>query len=374
LALKRVCMIVTNPGFPDDIRVHREALALSKSFSVSVIGWDRNHSKKENEYIQGVEVVRIHSKSSYGYFNEFVLHLPFFWFLALINLIKLKVDAVHCHDLDTLPVGIFFKLINWRARLIFDAHEHYPSMISKQVPAFISKIVAIFFMSLPRLADSVIVVNNYLSMLLSKCKKVTIVMNCPALDESSKSSPLLRTSREFRIFYFGGLSENKGIYKLLKLAESREDVRLLIAGDGPAKDDILESSKVHKNITYLGWISYQEILDLMSVSQLIPIMYFSDVLNNKIATPNKLFLAMRFAKPVVVFSGSLTAFIVNKQQMGLVVQEGNDEEFFEKIGDLIDNPRKAQAYGVNGQKAFYSKYNWQVMHNRLLDLYLQLFP
>jgi glycosyltransferase involved in cell wall biosynthesis len=362
-------MIVSNAGFPEDIRVYREAIVLAKSFRVSVIGWDRTCKRKGHEFTQGIEVIRIKRKSSYGNFGDFLVGLPVFWFQCIIYLIKLKVDIVHCHDLDTLPAGVLLKFFNPKLKVVFDSHEHYPSMISKKVPAFLAKIVGIFFVTLPRLADGVIVVNDYLASCLSKCKKVTILMNCPQLDESNKPISLSSNQDGFKVFYFGSLSENKGIYTLLKAAEQRSNIKLLIAGDGPAKEDIIKSSKSHPNISYFGWISYQQILNIMAISDLIPILYFADVLNNKIATPNKLFLAMRFGKPVVVFTGSLTEKIVKKEQMGDAIHEDNVAELLTLIDDLIENPSKLEYYGKNGNDAFHREYNWQVMQNRLTELY-----
>ncbi len=370
LPLNRVGMLVSNAGFPEDIRVYREAIAVSKIMPVSVIGWDRTCKNKGHEYIEGVQVIRIKRRSSYSDFKDFIIGLPIFWLLCILTLLKENIEIVHCHDLDTLPAGILYKLIKPGAKLLFDSHEHYPSMISTIVPALIVKVVGIFFVTLPRIADGVIVVNEYLASCLSKCKNVTIVMNCPLSNEFSDNSTCSSSQRgEFTIFYFGSLSKNKGIYILLNLAEERTDVKLLIAGYGTAVEDIITSSQSHPNISYLGWISYKQILDTMAISHLIPILYSADVLNNKIATPNKLFLAMRFGKPVVVFAGSLTEYIVKKEQIGFAIREDHPEELLAKIEDLLANPAKLQEYKENGQRAFYGEYNWQVMQNRLNTLY-----
>ena len=184
----RIVMIVSNE-FAPDIRVLREAISLSRKFHVSVIAWNRRGKMMERENLKrNIEILRINLKAPYQNFLKFVLHLPIFWFFSILTLIKLKPIVIHCHDLDTLPIGIFMKILNPKTKVIFDCHEHYPSMISPYVPKIVEKLTSFLFVCLPLFVDGIVVVNNYLKEYFKKCKYVAVVMNTPSVMVLHKSS------------------------------------------------------------------------------------------------------------------------------------------------------------------------------------------
>jgi glycosyltransferase involved in cell wall biosynthesis len=373
---KKVGMVVTNGKFPDDIRVFKEAVTLSKDYSVSVIVWDHGENKKPHERLpEGIEVFRIRLNAAYSNSLQFVSRLPVFWLLSYFLLFKLKVDAVHCHDLDTLPLGVTAKLLNPRLKLIFDSHEHYPSMISDRVPKPVRAVISMLFTSLPRLADGVIVVNDYLKGCFKKCRKVVVVMNTPPLDEGNQvpSAADPASHDGFNVLYFGGLYADRGVGILLDAAEKLPDVTFIIAGDGIQKTDVIQRGSICPNIKYLGYIPFSKILCEMAAADLIPIFYSSDILNNKIATPNKLFLAMSFGKPVVVYTGTLTESIVREEDIGFAIDEEHAlEELINTVEELRNDKPKVLQIAQNGHRAFEERYNWEVMESRLRQLYKEV--
>ena len=365
----RVVMIVSNE-FAPDIRVLREAITLSMKFHVFIIAWNRRGKMMERENLKrNIEILRINLKTSHQNFLKFALHLPIFWFFSILTLIKLKPIVIHCHDLDTLPIGIFMKILNPKTKVIFDCHEHYPSMISPYVPKIVEKLTSFLFVCLPLFVDGIVVVNNYLKEYFKKCKYVAVVMNTPSVMVLHKSSAKKKRKDVFRIFYFGGLSSERGIGYLMELAKKMHNVELLIAGDGQARNDVIDHSRKFSNIKYLGWITYDEILNYISISDAIPILYSLISLNNKLATPNKLFLAMAFGKPVIVYKGTLTEYIVKKENVGISVHYHQINELIDAIKLLMNDKILYKALSENGKKAFRTKYNWNTMGRRLLSLY-----
>jgi glycosyltransferase involved in cell wall biosynthesis len=365
-------MIVSNEGLPRDIRVLKEAVSLSKKFHVQLIAWDRSGTLKRHEFFnQDIEVFRISLKCSDGNIIDFLIHLPLFWLSSFMLMLKLRVNILHCHDFDTLPIGILAKMAKPNRKLIFDSHEHYPSMISSQTPRVLQMIISILFVSLPRLTNGVIVVNDYLAEFFGKCNTVVIMNVPPMMTKLDETVPSERNfeNEEFTIFYFGNLAKERGIYLLMDLAEKLPNAKLVIAGDGPEREGVLRRCKLCSNISYLGWVSYEEILTRMNTADLIPILYSSDILNNKIATPNKLFLAMRYGKPVAVYTDTLADVIVKKEKIGFSIHENSIKELQDIINALINQPSKFKAFRQNGQNAFLREYNWEVMENRLISLY-----
>jgi len=55
------------------------------------------------------------------------------WWLKVIKRAKgLEFDVVHCHDLDTLAIGMVLKL-KYGCKLIYDTHEYFLWMLKRGV-------------------------------------------------------------------------------------------------------------------------------------------------------------------------------------------------------------------------------------------------
>ncbi|HEC35425.1 MAG TPA: hypothetical protein ENI39_02700, partial [Anaerolineae bacterium] len=130
----RVVMLLSNAYKPDP-RVEREAHALTDGgHRVTVICWDRQAELPERESRDSVEIIRVQNvRSAYGSGWRQLFYLPRFWREAARLALQLRPDAVHCHDLDTLPAGWWLKG-RTGAHLIYDAHEDYPALMSLYLP------------------------------------------------------------------------------------------------------------------------------------------------------------------------------------------------------------------------------------------------
>src|SRR5439155_1216008 len=115
-----------------------------------------------------------------------------------------------------------------------------------------------------------------------------------------------------------------------------EDVgaKLVVAGHGPDEAELLNHIESSHAASYLGTISYDEVLERTAACQVVAALYDPRVPNNRFAAPNKLFEAMMFAKPVLVSEGTLAADIVREVGCGLVVRYG-DREALKKAPESV---------------------------------------
>ena len=73
----------------------------------------------------------------------------------------MEPDVVHCHDLDTLYAG-------WQVKkrlgcaLIYDAHEHYPAMVSLSLPTAFVRALTLWERWLTRRVDATITASTVL--------------------------------------------------------------------------------------------------------------------------------------------------------------------------------------------------------------------
>ena len=81
---------------------------------------------------------------------------------------------------------------------------------------------------------------------------------------------------------------------------------------------------------------------------------------------------MMYAKPILVSENSTMAKTVRENNYGTVVNCRDVKEIKEAIIELKNDPGLCKQLGENARKAYDEKYNWQIMEQRLLDLYDKL--
>ena len=130
-------MLLSNP-FIHDYRVYNEAKSLIKaSHRVTILAWDRNKKYQERESKDGIKIVRSYNTKFMNSLPLDIIKLHFWWKKGVNDALKIyreePFDAIHCHDLDTLAIGIKLKKI-LNVPLVYDAHEIWGYMVSKNVP------------------------------------------------------------------------------------------------------------------------------------------------------------------------------------------------------------------------------------------------
>ncbi|HTD81152.1 MAG TPA: glycosyltransferase, partial [Thermoplasmata archaeon] len=129
----RILMFVSNDVVHDP-RVLKEARALiAAGHDVTAIGWDRAGSLPGTEERAGLEIHRVRTSGSMRLLWKDLFRNPVWWRRAVHIARGLPFDAIHCHDLDTLPIGDRLKELTGRP-LVYDAHEVFGYMIEADVP------------------------------------------------------------------------------------------------------------------------------------------------------------------------------------------------------------------------------------------------
>jgi glycosyltransferase involved in cell wall biosynthesis len=230
---------------------------------------------------------------------------PFWWIAAynkgfeLLKTKKFCFDVVHCHDLDTLPAGVFLKK-KFNVKLVYDAHEIFGYMIEKTMPSFVSKISFWIEKRLIKNVDHIITVNDPLKTFFSKITHhpIDIVMNCGEIITNTYSPP---KNSMFTVSYFGILESSRMFPKIVEYLGTIENIQFLVAGKkARLYNQVEQVSRKYKNIVFLGSIPYNTVIEKTLDCNAILCMLDPREKNNQVGLPNKIFEAMATARPVVV--------------------------------------------------------------------------
>ena len=228
----KVLMFLSKEILTDD-RVYREAKALvDAGYEVTVIMWDRYGERKLKESVDGIDIVRIRSNGLMKLLPNNLFRNPIWWRLAYKKGLELyrsgyKFDIVHCHDLDTLKIGVWLKK-KLGIKLIYDAHEIFGYMIESDNPRYIVNYVFEMEKRLLKNVDHLITVNEPLKNYFEGITDIpiTIIMNCKDLflDEYKPTM-----NDVFTVSHIGNLHRGRLFPEIIDALGKVEGIRFVIA-------------------------------------------------------------------------------------------------------------------------------------------------
>ncbi len=356
-----------------DPRVYKEAKTLiDAGHKVSVIVWDRKKTYEKEDTVNGIRLFRIHNKGLMKLLPHDLLRNPLWWWKAYkkgLNLHKdgFDFDVVHCHDLDTLATGVLLKK-KFNVKLVYDAHEIFGYMISRDMPQFIVKIAFLIERFLICKVDQIITVNEPLKDYFKKItsKPITLVMNCKdlILDEYKSSK-----NDVFTLSYIGVLNKNRMFPEIVDVIGTIKDVKFIIAGKMENLYELVKTrSGLYSNVEFLGTIPFGDVIKTTLDSDVVVCMINPADPNNKIALANKQFEAMVCGRPIITTQGTYVGKLTKNLHCGVVVNYDKDS-LKKAILELKNNKDLCERLGKNGLEAAKKKYNWNNQKENLLNLY-----
>lgn len=200
----------------------------------------------------------------------------------------------------------------------------------------------------------------------------TLIPNGIDLDEfNTEALPLKKFPKDgkINILFVGRIEERKGLIYLLKayniLQKRYSNLRLIVVGDGPLKNDCENYVKENKlmEVYFEGRVgkelpSYYKSADIF-VSPAIFGESFGLVLLE----------AMACGVPVVAFANSGYRDLLGRSKVGkFLVRPKNYQRLASTIGLLVENPSLRKNAGEWGIE-FAKKYSWEEIAGRVLDFY-----
>lgn len=371
-----IAMLLDNAFLPDP-RVANEARSLARAgHRVTILAWDRQGERPALEWWEGVRVERFGPRSRHRRGSVQALYLTGFWWRALWRLLGARVDAIHCHDFDTLPAGWLAAALKG-CRLVYDAHESYADMLASNVAGWMRGLAARLERMLIGRADVVVTVGELLAAELRRrgARRTAVVGNWKAPEDFAFDPALAAEQRRalagearLLIAYIGWLNADRGVAPLLEAVEGMDETALVIGGDGPLAPQAEAAARRCQRIRFLGFVDPGRVPLYTFLADAVYYGIDSSNPNAQYSAPNKLFEALAAGRAVVCSDCGELARIVRAEGCGAVVPELTASALAAAFRELLAPGRLAEAQ-ARARRAGLERYNWSQAERRLLELY-----
>jgi len=391
----RIGMVLDRP-FPPDDRVRKEAQSLIKAGHEVHLLCFRHNNENSYEEIAGIKVHRVYMPHwLYKKLSALILLLPFynqFWYKHISRFVaREKIEILHIHDLPLVGVGLKIKK-EYSLPVVADMHENYPIFISeiKFANTFLGKILINkeewfnkekeWLNQVDRIVVVVEGMKRRLESILSSEKEIIVTPNSPVIGDIVEHQIEIRElSKRFNdkyiVFYFGGLDSRRGLDTLISAAPSLKEkinnLAIVIVGSGSYLTDLerkIDDNNLSEIFIFEGWHPTSHLQSYLKVTDICIIPHLKSVQTDN-SSPNKLYLYMIFAKPIISTNCDSIQQVILKENCGLIYESGNHKELEQKIIDIYNNPDEAEQMGLNGAKAVKEKYDWGITVQGLINMY-----
>ena len=385
----RVVIFRSTPIAPEP-RVEKIAAVLAGSYQVYIVGWDRTGKLPIKQETGSFSLERYSHPAAFGSGMRNLGRL-LQWQLFLIGWVIRNgkgIRIIHACDFDTVLPALLAKLI-FCCRVVYDIFDFYADHV-RNTPWWIKSLIRQADRAAVRLSDAVILVDESRRVQLKgiRISQLEVIYNTPLDVPTAKAFPVdaptqalgltLPPEQEqaqpisLRLAYVGLLQVERGLLIVLEVLQKHPNWHLDLAGFGGDESLILEHLAQSTNVTWHGQVPYEIALALNLAADVLFATYDPSIENHRYASPNKVFEAMMLGKPVVVARDTNMDRLIEANRCGLVVPFGESgalEAAFERLA--LDVQLRGEL-GRNARLAYDSRYSWDKMGEKLLQLYASL--
>jgi glycosyltransferase involved in cell wall biosynthesis len=303
----------------------------------------------------------------------YLLKLAFFVCSQFWSTFTTNADVINAHWL--VPQGFTGLLVAKikRKKLVITIHGGDVFLLNKKPILSIKKLIL-------RFADKVIV-NS--SATLKQCQKIyskreyTVI---PMGIDIDRFKPKYRNpNKEFTIIFVGRLSSEKGVIYLLqatkKIIEDGGKIKVLIAGDGPEKnnlEDYITKNRLNKYVKLLGWQNRDQTIHLYQQADVFVGLSIVDKDGLQEALGLVFIESLACGTPVITTNtGGIKDIIVDGQN-GAFVRQKDPVAAAAIIKEIMNNRTKLNQMKKEARKSVVDKFSWGSVVERYLCLFTDL--
>lgn len=304
------------------------------------------------------------------------------WVLAFFKFLIFTVHnyrgqlVIHAHDLNTLPIAVFLKLLYFRQhiRIVYDTHEFatndvpHESKLSQALKRYSER-------AFIRYCYQVITVSNSIAESYSrmyKIKKPVVIYNCPYLSTPNKADHFRKKfgikTNEKIFLYQGALSEGRGIETLLDvfLALQNRNLVIVFMGYGTLDSLVKDYQNKSSNIFYNEAVPQSVLLEYTASADIGVALIENSCESYRLCLPNKLFEYLMAGLPVIVSNLPEMKKLVRSHEVGLVCQFNDFDSAYSVINKA--SSMNLSIFEKNLQSVNL-EYNWEKEILKLQQIY-----
>ena len=382
LATPTVLMLLTNAYDPDP-RVRQEALALIRlGCRVRLLAWDRDLGAAKSESMEGVAVERVFLPSLHGRGTTQLFFYTWLYLKMLWRGFQIPFDVIHCHDLDTLPLGFVLGTLKGKP-IVYDAHESFTDMLEGNVHRVVRRGLFSLENFLIRRIDLLITVGERLRQYFAErgARHSVVVGNWKRLEDFARSEQQnLETRRALDIpegamlvVCITQLFKDRKIEELLQALDECPDVYLLIGGKGALEGMVQQWAAKNPRIRYVGFVRGTNIADYTCAGDVVYYGFDPENPNARFSAPNKLFEALAAGKPLITGDFGEIAHVVRQASCGFVLPEYSVQEIRGAL-ELLGDVNRRRSLAENARRFGHAEMNWTKGEETLYREYSAFLP
>ena len=386
----RSCMVVFS-SYPMDVRVRREAEALTKAgMKVDVIcRTSRGELLKED--VRGVMTFRIKLNrrrlGKIGYIWEYL----YFFMRALIIVTKLnfsrRYDIIHVHNMPDFLVfaSIFPKFLG--AKIILDLHDPMPELFAALFKTPESHISIKLLKSIEKLSikySNLVITPNiaFKKIFISRgCSpsKIKIIMNSPDenvfrwFENTEKEKDL---SSNYLLMYHGAIVEHHGLdiglRSIALLKDKIPNLKLVVFGEG---NFLVKAEMLVEELELGNFVEFRGIVMNDEIAKFIPQIDLGIIPNRsnnftQLNFPVRIFEYITYKKPVIVPKTIGISDYFDEQSIHYFEPE-NEQSLADSIYKVYKNEDEVNDV-IDRSYEVYKKNTWKLQKENLIKLVTSL--
>ena len=295
-----------------------------------------------------------------------------FYIKVRLYLHNKNFDVAISADLYSLAPSCCLK----NTRIIYDCREIYTELAALQYKPLYKKITSYYENYFLRFVHNIITTANSDEILLQDIYRHhshltwNQIYNYPMkpsayVDKINLKNRFNVIDGHTIIVYQGVIQKYRGIGKLLKLIKSSSDITAIIIGDGDSKDMYVNQVKQYNilnKVKFVGRVPYLDLLEYTSACDIGWLVIRGHGVSNKFALPNKLFEYALMGLPIISSSLKNMQNIINKYNLGLIVDENNIDDQLKAVKKIKDGAFDTINRNIE------RKFTWNIQHKSFIGI------
>ncbi len=372
---------------PYDGRIfHKEAKSLFKlGYQVTIVGWDfKGDGLKKVDNGINLEFYPFKLDRGKNIFSKALFFRKKVMPKIRKRIVSHNPDVIHCHDLETLPVGVKAAHL-LKCKLIYDCHEYWPEMEYYQNKLW-GMVTWFLEYKNVRKVDGVLTVSDHLAEKF-KGKKIPteVLFNTTRYEDAKKlvnsEKKSIRRDLELPkdkiiIGYVGAMNYRMDFDSYVKALPGLEtNIVMVFVGGMKTRLEKLtklaEDLGVEKRLITHSWVDYDTCLKFIYSFDIGLQALISDPMAEH-TFPTKIFEYMALKVPYVTPDLRAMADFTKKWKSGYILEERNPEEIAKTITNAVSDPKRKKKIGEKSHMHVKEKFSWEMMEKRLGKFYKRI--